>query len=149
MHNQTTLPSQFLDNGALKQGVRTNEQLFQIEQACGKKRCACSKADIPFFPDRSHTSHTGKHQFSYPGFQLTQCLSDRRCDMDGRYFHHFLINLDHTGMVRQPPLDIGRTVSEVPYPLPRRSAEDKAAPHPPYIKPQIEFENVPNTAFQN
>src|SRR3546814_3095953 len=88
--------SHFLDNGALKQGIRTTAQLFQIEQACGKKRCACSKADIPFFPDRSHTSHAGKNHSSYPGFQLTQCLSDRRCDMGGRYFQHFLINRAHT-----------------------------------------------------
>src|SRR3546814_4276374 len=61
-----------------------SSDLFQIEQACGKKRCACSKADIPFFPDRSHTSHAGKNHSSYPVFQLTQCLSDRRCDMGGR-----------------------------------------------------------------
>src|SRR3546814_9804351 len=66
-----------------------SSDLFQIEQACGQKRCACSKDDIPFFPDRSHTSHAGKNHSSYPGFQLTQCLSDRRCDMGGRYFQHF------------------------------------------------------------
>src|SRR3546814_8989733 len=77
-HDQASRLSHFLDNGALKQGIRTTAQLFQIEQACGKKRCACSKADIPFFPDRSHTSHAGKNHSSYPGFQLTQCLSDRR-----------------------------------------------------------------------
>src|SRR3546814_14889966 len=86
-HDQASRLSHFLDNGALKQGIRTTAQLFQIEQSCGKKRCACSKADIPFFPDRSHTNHAAKNHSSLPGSQLTQCLSNPTPTIGGRSFH--------------------------------------------------------------
>src|SRR3546814_2281426 len=68
--------------------------------------------------------------------------------MDGRYFQHFLINRAHTGMVRQQRRDIGRTVSDRPYPLPRRIAEAKAALIAPYLKHLIDFGIVHTRQFQ-
>src|SRR3546814_9843703 len=68
--------------------------------------------------------------------------------MGGRYFQHFLINRAHTGMVRQQRRDIGRTVSDRPYPLPRRIAEAKAALIAPYLKHLIDFGIVHTRQFQ-
>src|SRR3546814_2379671 len=51
-------------------------------------------------------------------------------------------------MVLQPRRDIGRTVIDRPYPLPRRIAEAKAALIAPYLKHLIDFGIVHTRQFQ-
>src|SRR3546814_4575043 len=51
-------------------------------------------------------------------------------------------------MVRQQRRDIGRTVSDRPYPLPRRIAEAKAAHIAPYLKHLIDVGIVHTRQFQ-